>query len=211
MGAGEFGMLSPASAGSGTVASGPGQLPPYNPVTSTTGAGSSLGRTVADERQSKRPLRIAAVATGGVIAVGVLVTVALVVKSAARDSGTDTGPWAIPSASSTAQTAAAPSVSAPAIDPAIDPASLPAVDTGKLSVTSSGGSCAVSLSGKWLGQTPVVAAEVPAGDHNVTCTPAQGTALIKPVSVRPGESARVSFVVPAPPGPAKKDPLDKWK
>ncbi|MBI5532153.1 MAG: protein kinase [Deltaproteobacteria bacterium] len=180
----------------------------------TTGSGAAIERTVVDQQQkrSMQPIVLAMLVGVGMALVGFVTVLVVVLRGNGREEGSPQVGLASPAVSPTPETASSPATGATSapieVAPVNSPVVEPAATAGKVSVSSSGGACGVQIAGKWLGQTPVQDAELPAGDHTMTCTPAKGPALVQTVRIRLGETSRVLFVLP---GPRKQDPLDKWK
>lgn len=205
--------MGPGGASAATVAFGPGQLvPAYDPASVTTGNGVPVKRGFDGHQRGNR---VAWIVAGLAVSAAALVLIAGVALVSGRrgSTGSDDVPITLPSAPASVaavdSAATAPSFATSATSsgqPSPQPAAL-----GTVSVTSSGAPCAVQVAGKWLGQTPVQSSEVPVGEHTMTCTPSKGTALVKTVRVRAGETTKVLFVASAQPPPSKKDPMDSWK
>jgi len=64
---------------------------------------------------------------------------------------------------------------------------------GKLNVSSRGGYCNVMVAGQSRGPTPVGGIVLPAGNHVVTCKPADGTVRSMGVTITPDQTSRITF------------------
>jgi serine/threonine-protein kinase len=207
------------------------------PATPTTGGASSVGATIAASKPGSPRLApvvlAAAAALAGVGALSVLGVPWVVKLRAARHVAPDNGrAWSWdgagaaaestgsgppgasnrPPASSTAEggkelvgTDGVPSAPAAARTSSSAPSE---AGPGRLTITSRGGACAVSVAGRAHGPTPLVGLEVAAANHLISCRTPRGLVLTQTARVASGETTQVVFVVP-PPGSSPPQPMDR--
>jgi serine/threonine-protein kinase len=179
-----------------------------NPQPHTVNA-MAVGRTLPEPtpqtatRSSTNVILVAA--TGGIIALTVLIAITWVVVASRDQSG----------APAVALASSAPvgvsSQPLPERDTSLSPSALPAVKPATLEVVAQGGSCTVSIGGVQQGATPLHALEVEPGIHEVRCV-GEGFTDVRKVNAREGETQRVTFMVgkaaskPPPAAPPKPEP-----
>jgi serine/threonine-protein kinase len=212
----------------GTVASAPrrSQLVSSPDLASRTPSGSlesnpqphtvnamAVGRTLPEPtphtatRSSTNLMLVAA--TGGIVALTVLIAIAWVVV-ASRDQSKASATALVSSTS--VSFSSQPSQPPPERDTSLSPSALPTVGAARLDVLAQGGSCTVSIGGVQQGTTPLRALEVDPGVHEVRCV-SEGFTDVRKVNAREGETQRVTFVIgkaaskpPPPAAPPKPEP-----